>query len=190
MIRWGRLAGAYAALAAVALGLVWARGGSPLMHPEPRWALPPLLAHAYSLAFGVAFAIVLVLGSRFSVQRYAWARRLHAELRPFAQGLSGTGLVVLAALSSIGEELLFRSLLQPWMGLWPQALVFGLVHQLPGPSRWVWASWAFVVGLVFGVMFEQTGSILGPLSAHALVNAINLDYLKRHDPGPHAAWVA
>jgi membrane protease YdiL (CAAX protease family) len=184
MIRWGRLAGAYAVLGAVALALVWSRNGSPLLHPAPRWNLPPASAHAWSLGLGLAFALLLVVGSRFSVQRYVWARRLHAELRPFASALSGTGLLVLALLSSVGEELLFRSLLQPWMGLLPQALLFGLVHQLPGPSRWVWASWAFLVGLTFGAMFEWTGSLLGPLSAHALVNAINLDYLKRHDPDP------
>lgn len=184
MIRWGRLAGAYVVLGVVALALVWSRGGSPLLYPTPRWALTPVMAHAWSLGFGLAFGVLLVVGSRFSVQRFVWARRLHSELRPFASGLSGTGLVVLALLSSVGEELLFRSLLQPWMGLLPQALLFGLVHQLPGPSRWVWVSWAFVVGLVFGAMFEWTGSLLGPIAAHALVNALNLDYLKRHDPDP------
>ena len=182
MIRWGRLAGAYGVLGGVALLLVWSRRGSPLLHPAPRWALPPESAHAWSLALGLVFACLLVLGSRFTVQRYEWARRLHAELRPFARGLSPMGLVVLAILSSLGEELLFRGLLQPWMGLLPQALLFGIVHQLPGPSRWVWASWAFAVGLVFGAMFEWTGSLVGPLAAHALVNALNLDYLKRHDP--------
>lgn len=184
MIRWGRLAGAYIVLGVVALALVWSRGGSPLLHPAPRWALTTNMAHAWSLGFGVTFGVLLVIGSRFSVHRYVWARRLHSELRPFASGLSGTGLVVLALLSSVGEELLFRSLMQPWMGLFPQALLFGLVHQLPGPSRWVWASWAFVVGLVLGAMFEWTGSLLGPIAAHALVNALNLDYLKRHDPDP------
>jgi uncharacterized protein len=182
MIRWGRLAGAYGALGGVALLLVWSRRGSPLLHPAPHWALPAASAHAWSLGLGLAFACLLVLGSRFTVQRYEWARRLHAELRPFARGLSPMGLVVLAILSSLGEELLFRGLLQPWMGLLPQALLFGIVHQLPGPSRWVWASWAFAVGLVFGAMFEWTGSLVGPLAAHALVNALNLDYLKRHDP--------
>jgi CAAX protease family protein len=187
MIRWGRLAVAYGLLGGVALALVWSRNSSPLMHPSPRLVLPPATAHAWSFGLGLAFAILLVVGSRFSVQRYTWARRLHSELRPFASGLSGTGLVVLALLSSVGEELLFRSLLQPWMGLLPQALLFGLVHQLPGPSRWVWAGWAFLVGLTFGAMFAWTGSLLGPLTAHALVNALNLDYLKRHDPDPARA---
>jgi membrane protease YdiL (CAAX protease family) len=131
---------------------------------------------------GVAFGLFLVLASRVSVQRFAWAQRLHLELRPFAQGLDRTGLVMLALLSSAGEELLFRGLLQPWMGLLPQALLFGLVHQLPGPSRWVWASWAFAVGLALGALFELTGSLLGPLAAHALVNGLNLSFLRRHDP--------
>jgi membrane protease YdiL (CAAX protease family) len=116
------------------------------------------------------------------VQRFEWARRLHLELRPFAQGLDLAGIVVLALLSAAGEELLFRGLLQPWMGLWPQALLFGLVHQMPGPSRWIWVSWALLVGLALGALFEVTGSLLGPIAAHALVNGLNLNYLKHHAP--------
>jgi membrane protease YdiL (CAAX protease family) len=90
----------------------------------------------------------------------------------------------LAALSAIGEELLFRGLLEPWLGLVPQALLFGIVHQIPGRSRWVWVTWATVIGLALGAMFELTGSLAGPLAAHALINGCNLLYLKRHDPEP------
>lgn len=188
MIRWGKIAAAYAMLCVVALALTWPRG-SPLQHPEPSelaTALGEGSAHLWSLGLGVAFGLLVILASRLTVQRYEWARRLHVELRPFARSLSPTGVLVLALLSSAGEELLFRSLLQPWMGLWPQALLFGLVHQLPGPSRWVWAAWAFGVGLVLGMLFQVTGSLLGPLAAHALVNGVNLTFLKHHDPGPRA----
>lgn len=188
MIRWGKIAAAYALLCVVALALTWPRG-SPLRHPEPH-ALAASLgessAHLWSLGLGLAFGLLVILASRLTVQRYEWARRLHVELRPFARSLSPTGVVVLALLSSAGEELLFRSLLQPWMGLLPQALLFGVVHQLPGPSRWVWAAWAFGVGLVLGVLFQLTGSLLGPLAAHALVNGVNLTFLKHYDPGPRA----
>ena len=188
MIRWGKIAAAYAVLCAVALALTWPRG-SPLRHPEP-YATAALLgegsAHLWSLGLGVAFGLLVVLASRWTVRRYDWARRLHVELRPFARCLSPSGVVVLAVLSSAGEELLFRSLLQPWMGLLPQALLFGVVHQLPGPSRWVWAAWAFGVGLVLGILFQGTGSLLGPLAAHALVNGVNLTFLKHYDPAPRA----
>lgn len=185
MVRWGRFAGTYAVLSAVALALIWPRG-SPLEHPEPRLVLDSSSAHLWSLCIGLVFGGFLVLGSRLSVQRYGWARRLHVELRPFARELSPLAIVVLALLSSLGEELLFRGLLQPWLGLWVQALLFGLAHQLPGPSRWIWAGWAFLVGLALGALFELTGSLLGPLAAHALVNGLNLSFLKRHDPGGRA----
>jgi membrane protease YdiL (CAAX protease family) len=45
-------------------------------------------------------------------------------------------------------------------------------------------AWAFAVGLALGALFEGTGSLLGPLAAHALVNGVNLTFLKHHDPGP------
>lgn len=190
MIRWGRIAVAYAVVCVVAMALAWPRG-SPLRYPGPRGAAPalgPLLgegsADIWSLALGIAFAVLVVAVSRVTVQRYTWARRLHLELRPFARSLSPAAVIVLALLSSGGEELLFRRLLQPWMGLWPQALLFGLVHQLPGRSRWVWVGWAFAVGLALGALFELTGSLWGPLAAHALVNGVNLTFLKRYDPGP------
>lgn len=182
MMRWGRFAGAYALVGGVALALIWPRG-APLLHPERRLSLDDASAHWLSLGIGLLFGTFLVVGSRITVQRFEWARRLHLELRPLAQGLPPAGIVVLAALSSVGEELLFRGLFQPWMGLWPQAILFGLLHQLPGPSRWIWVSWAFLVGLALGALFALTGSLLGPLAAHALVNGMNLSFLKSHDPG-------
>jgi membrane protease YdiL (CAAX protease family) len=174
----------------VALALICARG-TPLLRAQPsrflnrhldEFVLDDGSAHVFSLAAGLGFGLIVVALSRWSVQRFAWAQRLHRELRPFACGLDATGIVVLALLSAIGEELLFRGLLQPWMGLWPQALLFGLVHQMPGPSRWIWVSWALCVGLVLGLLFELTGSLLGPIAAHALVNGLNLQFLKSHEP--------
>lgn len=195
MIRWGRFAGAYALMGAVALALIWARG-TPLLSPSPTSAMsswPWLSAldggsgHLSSLCGGLIFGLIVVAVSRLTVQRFDWARRLHHELRPFALSLDATGIVVLALLSALGEELLFRGLLQPWMGLWPQAIVFGLVHQMPGPSRWIWVSWAFVVGVALGALYEVTGSLLGPIAAHALVNGLNLHFLKHHAPAAREA---
>ena len=96
--------------------------------------------------------------------------------------MSTSSIGLVAVLSSLGEELLFRGLLQPGVGLVAQALLFGAAHQMPGPSRWVWVAWATVTGLLLGAMFQLTGSLLGPICAHALVNGINLSYLRAHDP--------
>jgi len=183
MIRWGRFAAAYALLgiASGSVALVWGKG-SPLHHPDPWLHLTPLDGHGYSLAVGLAFSALVVVTTRAMVSRVSWARALHRQLRPIATGISFTGIGVLAILSALGEEVFFRGLLQPWIGLVPQALLFGLLHQVPGRSRWVWATWATLVGLALGAMFALTGSLVGPVVAHAIINGLNLSYLKRHDP--------
>lgn len=185
MLRWGRFAAAYALLAVVAtlLLLIW-RSGSPLLHPEPWLDFPARVSHGYSSLLGLGFGACVVFSTRVVVPRFTWARRLHSELRPIARSVTLLGIVVLAILSGLGEELLFRGLLQPGLGLWPQALLFGIVHQIRGPSRWVWVAWATVVGLGLGTIFAATGSLLGPILAHAMINAFNLLYLKSHDPEP------
>jgi hypothetical protein len=63
-----------------------------------------------------------------------------------------------------------------------RSLLFRVVHRLPGPGRWVWVSGASLVGLVGGAMFQLTGSLAGPLAADALINALNLSFLRSHDP--------
>lgn len=186
MLRWG--AAAYALLGILALLLVvfW-RGGSPLVHPEPWLVLEPGTRHVYSALWGVAFGGLVVVCTRVAVSRFGWARELHGALRPFASGMSALAMVGIALLSAFGEEMLFRGLLAPSIGVLPQALIFGAAHQIPGSSRWVWVLWATVVGLALGAMYQLTGSLVGPLVAHALVNALNLAYLKSHDPSPRHA---
>jgi membrane protease YdiL (CAAX protease family) len=179
----GRIGVGYALLGTLAVALALAlREGVPWVYNDPWRSFAPLEAQAVSAALGLGLALVVVLGTRVTVARYPWAKRLHIELRPIAHGLVVWQIAVIAGFSSLGEELLFRGLLQPWIGVLPTAVVFGLCHQIPGQARWVWVCWATAVGLAFGAIFAFTGSLLGPLLAHALINAINLSYLRDHDP--------
>ena len=178
-----RVATGYALLATLAIGLALGlRDGMPWVHPEPWLPLGATESVLLSAAGGLGFALLLVVLTRVAVSRYAWARRLHLELRPVARELGLADILILAGLSSLGEELLFRGLLAPWLGVIGSALLFGLAHQIRGPSRWVWAGWATLVGLGLGGLFAATGSLLGPLIAHAVVNAKNLSYLRDHEP--------
>lgn len=183
MLRWG--AAAYALLGLLALVVVdlW-RNGSAFVHPEPWLAVDGSAKHLFSAVLGLAFGAVVVACTRGAVARFGWAKGLHAALRPFARGMSPATIVVVAGLSSFGEEMFFRGLLAPAIGIVPQALLFGAAHQITGSSRWVWVAWATLVGLALGAMFQLTGSLFGPLLAHAMVNALNLAYLKSHDPAP------
>jgi uncharacterized protein len=186
MLRWGRVAIIYlgASAAAVTIGVLW-RGSSPFVYPDPWLVLPGVVSHVYSAIIGLAFGSLVALSTRVFVTRFAWARNLHCELRPVARDLSAAGIAAVALFSALGEELLFRGLLQPWLGFWLQAFVFGMVHaQLRGPSRWAWVAWATIMGFAFGAIYALTGSLIGPIAAHALINWLNLGYLKSHDPEP------
>lgn len=175
----------YLLLATLATGLaVGLRGDLPWTYATPWLSLQPVVAQITSVATGVALACAVVLGTRVAVARFAWARRFHHDLRPVARDLTLGHVLLLAGLSSLGEELLFRGLLVPWIGVLASAVVFGLAHQIRGPSRWVWIAWATVVGVGFGTIFAATGSLLGPLVAHATINAVNLAFLRDYDPGP------
>lgn len=174
-----RLAVAYALLSAVGLGLSFAvRGASPFVHPDPWIVLAPLVGVSASAAAGVALAFLITVVTRFSSARFSWARRLSGELRPFARSLTPTQVLLVSGLSSLGEEILFRGFLAPLLGVILSSAVFGLAHQMRGPSRWVWVAWATVAGLAFGLLYRLTGSLVGPLVAHALANAANLAFLK------------
>jgi uncharacterized protein len=185
MLRWQTVAAAYALLGSLASTLAFTLGdGSPFVHPRPWLALDEPMRAGSSLLLGLSLAVVLVASTRIAVRRWRWARKLHADLRPVARNLSSPTVILIAVLSSLGEELFFRGLMTPLVGVTAQAALFGLAHQVKGPSRWVWIGWASVVGLLLGAMFALTGSLLGPIAAHAVVNGYNLMFLRDHDPAP------
>jgi len=182
-MRWLLVAIAYVLIGIAALGGAFWRGVSPWEHSAP-WIVLQNGAERwiYSGLVGAAVAGLIIMATRALVGRVAFATRLHSELRPLARTMSTGAILYLAIASSFGEELLFRGLLSPWIGLFPQAILFGSLHQVGGPSRWVWMAWAFLMGLLLAAMYQCTGSLVGPLTAHALINAINLFHLKSFDP--------
>jgi membrane protease YdiL (CAAX protease family) len=185
MLRWQTVVVAYALLGLLAWGLSAAFGdGNPWSHASPWIALGEPVRTGASLLLGLALAAILVASTRIAVQRFTFAQRLHSDLRPVAQNLTVPSVVLIAVLSSLGEELFFRGFLAPRIGILAQALIFGMAHQVSGPSRWVWVAWACLVGVCFGFLFLLTGSLAGPIAAHAAVNAYNLIFLRNHDPSP------
>ncbi len=180
MNRWAAVAAIYATVGLIFGGVATYLRGAAFSHPEPWIELSPLTAHLYSALLGLTLGLMAVAVTLVLVRKTSWAKALHEELRPLATGLPTAGIIALAVFSSLGEEMLFRSVLQPATNLWIQALVFGLAHQLPGKARFTWALWATIMGLLFGALFQATGSLLGPIVAHATINGMNLRFLQSH----------
>jgi uncharacterized protein len=75
----------------------------------------------------------------------------------------------LAALSSVSEELFFRGALMPLIGVWGQALVFGLFHPMPRRA-FIYTAFTFLAGLCFGYATLFTGSLYSAIAAHFIIN--------------------
>lgn len=181
MSRAGLILALYGALSLGALLLSAGRGDVDLYRSDG--ATPLLLA--LSPLIGLLIGLVFVVSTRYAVYRYDWARRLHRDFRDILGPLTGREIAILALASAVGEELLFRGALMPWLGLWPQAILFALLHIGPGARFWVWTASALAIGVLFGYLATWTGNLGAPIAAHFVINFLNLHFIARTDlPAP------
>lgn len=173
--------GAYVLVAAASWGLSLLLDRDPLAC-EAWLGTSGGAAVLVSLGCGVCIGAITVAVTRVMVRRTAWARALHSALRPAVQRAGDGWLVAVGLASAVGEELLFRGLLVPILGVVVSAVVFGGLHQVRGRARWGWMAWATVMGTLFGATFAATGSLVGPIAAHAIINGANLRFLRDTDP--------
>jgi hypothetical protein len=137
--------------------------------------------------FGGALGVGIVALTRVATKKYQWARDLHASFRDLLGPLAAREILILALASAIGEELLFRGALMPWLGIWLQGLVFALLHVGPGKRFLPWTASAFVLGVAFGGLAQWTHNLGGPIAAHFTINFLNLRYIVAAPPPPAPA---
>ncbi len=105
------------------------------------------------------------------------------KVAPLFADCSVAGLAVISILAGVGEETLFRGVLQSAVasniGVVPALLVvstlFGLVH----PVTAVYAVMAGLIGLYLGVLTIWSGTLVPAMTAHALYDFVALTYLER-----------
>jgi hypothetical protein len=168
--------GLYGGMALVALVVAAGRGDPDLYRLDKTKAAWWLLV---SPVLGFALGLGVVGLTRLATKHFQWARELNLSFRDLLGPLALREIVVLALASSIGEELLFRGALMPWIGVWFQALVFALLHVGPGRRFIPWTISAAVLGLAFGWLAELTGNLGGPIAAHFAINFFNLRFIVR-----------
>ena len=88
-----------------------------------------------------------------------------------------TDSVWIGLLPGMSEELLFRGVMLPSIGLNSTGLVvsslcFGVLH-MSGKHQWPYAIWAGLVGLVLGGSALVTGNLLVPIVAHVVTNFLS-----------------
>ena len=124
--------------------------------------------------------------------RTTWApiRRLNREIEhtvvPLFAGSTPLQLAAVALAAGVGEEVLFRGVIQAalagWsgaaMGLLLTSLLFGLVHLIT-PT---YAALAGLLGLYLGALALYSGNLLAPILVHALYDVAALTYWTRKRP--------
>jgi membrane protease YdiL (CAAX protease family) len=128
----------------------------------------------------------------FSRSQWPPLRRLMAEvdesIAPVFARSSLPDLAVIALLAGVGEELLFRGLIQTGLahgagaavGLIVASLLFGLLH-------WVTRTYAVLAalfGVYLGGLFLASGDLLVPVVTHAVYDVVALAHLRRRGQTP------
>ena len=98
-------------------------------------------------------------------------------VRPLFEHVRVWHILVISALAGAGEELLFRGVLQPLVGLPAASVIFGAVH-VGGRSLVGYGAWAACIGAMFGLLMVTTGGLLAPIVAHAVYDAFALAYVR------------
>lgn len=172
----------YGVIVVVAVAVLFVVDRPLAAHPAPWLELSTGPRLFVSIVAALLLAGATIAMTRFIVRRFRWAKELHVGFREVLGLITSTEIAVFALTSGIAEELLFRAVLQPWLGLPVAAILFGVVHIGPGKRFLPWTGFAIVMGFLLGALYQLTGSILGPIVAHILINYENFHFLNAHDP--------
>jgi membrane protease YdiL (CAAX protease family) len=143
-------------------------------------------ARTFLIAFALTGVLTLLNFSLFAIgRRLEFAKHVYAffddEIFPLLREATVLDIIFLAAIAGFSEELLFRGMLQPRMGLIASSLLFGLLHG-PDYKLWPFAIWAACVGAGFGIAYRESGNMAIPMLVHAFYDAIALAYIRWTTP--------
>jgi len=137
------------------------------------------------VAVGAVAGLLAVQLSRAFSRQTRSGRAMARSLGSVLGDLSIRQCLVLALVSGIAEEALFRGTLQPRVGLVAASLLFGLAHFVPRRELAIWALMTVAAGFMLGLLFQETGNLIAPIVAHFTINALNLRWLSVNYGTPH-----
>jgi membrane protease YdiL (CAAX protease family) len=155
--------------------LIWGDSRALFHFPKPFYLN---LWRDLGLAAGLSALVIImtyVLGTFVTPFRH-----LSEELRGFLGDLTVEESLMVAAFSSIGEEFLFRGVLQAEVGWIAAAIFFAALHFVPNRRFIAWPLFALVVGLMLGWLYDFTGNLWAPIIAHFLINFVNIYLMTRN----------
>ena len=175
-------------LSAILIGLFL--GVNPRQDLPAWWDGPAILKSlGIGLLVGSAFALGMELVSRLPIRSMQKLERsMQSQLHLLLGPMSVPDLLLLSLSAGIGEELLFRGLIQGWWmslsetqsfleslpGMAISAVCFGFAH----PLSKTYIVLATLAGFLFAILYWATRDLLACVLAHAIYDAIICVYWK------------
>lgn len=146
----------------------------------PHWGTP-----LRDAGIGIAAAAVLALTNYYLLTRapanwiVSGIRSVYREtIVPLFQHVGPVSAIAIGAAAGVGEEWLFRGILQPVVGLVTTSLLFGLAH-VGGIRMLPFGVWATGMGLAMGSLVVATGGLTAAIVAHGVYDMLALEYIRR-----------
>jgi CAAX protease family protein len=158
----------YAGLLLLSLGWIYFRN-------ELHWTLFIRVSQDrfwLDLLVGIGSAAFIIGLSVFSSKNFHWAQLLEEEFAKVLVPLQLGEIALIALLSGLVEETLFRGAIQPVLGLIPTSLLFGLAHLVPRRVFLPWPAYAAFAGFLLGSVVELTRDLFPAILAHCVVNFV------------------
>lgn len=144
----------------------------------------PIEPFEEDILIGIFLGLAVVQLSRLLSKYADWAKRIDEDFALYFTNMSSVELSLMAVLSSLAEEVIFRGWLQNYLGLVLTSIIFGLLHIPPKKEHWPWTISALLMGFVLGVLYDWRGAVTAPFIAHFTINYFNLHALAKQQ-GKH-----
>jgi membrane protease YdiL (CAAX protease family) len=187
-------AAALCAFIAAPLAYLWfveGRQPSSLSPGYPLWLVPALLTVLLVVTFMPFNALFIEWNRNVDLPAFfdrweAWAQAKETDLAELTKRITEfksvprllVGLLVIALIPAVGEELVFRGLVQPKFfaltrnvhaAVWLTAFIFSFIHfQFYGLIP------RMLLGVLFGYLYAWSGNLLYPIIGHFVNNGFTL----------------
>jgi membrane protease YdiL (CAAX protease family) len=151
-------------------GAIWIEFGCP----RPLADLFSVQDRRLTYGLGIGCGLGLAVLSSLLVRVYRPARVLEQEFGWLLGNQRVGEIFLLAAMSGVAEELLFRGALHQQVGPVFASVAFALAHPPFNRRLAMWPVFALAVGFLFSYQFEVTGNLVAPILTHSILNLVNL----------------
>ena len=123
--------------------------------------------------------LLVEYGSRYFTFFRMIKRLIEHEISPLFRQISLSAIALIALVSGLAEELLFRGILQAEIGIWLSSILFGAAH-VWRKTAIVYGLYAAAVGLFFGAIYLWSDNLWVPTLAHMVNNFAALLYYEHY----------